>query len=166
MDSESRFFANFTAREEALMEEALKEAALAAEEGEVPAGAVLADAEGRLVGRGRNQVLTLADPTAHAEIMALRAAARGAGNYRLPGHLLVSTLEPCPMCLMAAIHARVGQVIFGAPEPRWGAAGSVLNLTELAGFNHRPLVRGGLKAEAGRALITSFFLARRGGTRD
>jgi tRNA(adenine34) deaminase len=166
MDSESRFFfEGFTAREEALMEEALREAALAAAGGEVPAGAVRADPEGRLVGRGRNQVLTLADPTAHAEIMAIRDAARQAGNYRLTGHLLVSTLEPCPMCLMAAIHARVGRVIFGAPEPRWGAAGSLMNLAELAGLNHRPLVRGGLRAEAGRDLITSFFLARRGGKR-
>jgi tRNA(adenine34) deaminase len=165
MDSESiNFFEGFTAMEEALMDEALREAALAGGQGEVPAGAVLADSEGRLVGRGRNQVLTLADPTAHAEIMALREAALKAGNYRLPGHLLVSTLEPCPMCLMAAIHARVGRVVFGAPEPRWGAAGSILNLTELAGLNHRPQVRGGLKAEAGRELITAFFLARRGRT--
>ena len=144
------------------MDEALREAALAGGQGEVPAGAVLADPEGRLAGRGRNQVLTLSDPTAHAEIMALRAAALRAGNYRLPGHILVSTLEPCPMCLMAAIHARVGRVIFGAPEPRWGAAGSILDLAGLAGLNHRPLVRGGLKAEEGRNLIPSFFLARRG----
>jgi tRNA(Arg) A34 adenosine deaminase TadA len=159
----SNFFKGFTAREKGLMEEALREAALAAALGEVPAGAVLADPEGRLVGRGRNQVLTLADPTAHAEILAIREAALKAGNYRLTGHLLVSTLEPCPMCLMAAIHARVGQIIFGAPEPRWGAAGSLVDLTELAGLNHRPLVRGGLKAEAARDLMTSFFQARRQG---
>jgi tRNA(adenine34) deaminase len=157
----SPLFEEFTAREEALMEEALKEAALAAAQGEVPAGAVLADPEGRLAGRGRNQMLALADPTAHAEIMAIRAAARAAGNYRLTGHILVSTLEPCPMCLMAAIHARLGRIVFGAPEPRWGAAGSLLNLAELAGLNHRPQVRGGLKAEAARELITSFFLAKR-----
>jgi tRNA(adenine34) deaminase len=163
MNYESRpFFEGFTAQEEALMEEALREAALAAAQGEVPAGAVLADPEGRLAGRGRNQMLALADPTAHAEIMAIRDAARQTGNYRLTGCLLVSTLEPCPMCLMAAIHARVGLIIFGAPEPRWGAAGSLLNLAELAGLNHRPLVRGGLKAEAGRELITSFFRSKRG----
>ena len=143
------------------MEEALSEAARAADQGEVPAGAVLADAGGRLLGRGRNQVLTLADPTAHAEIMAIRAAASRVGNYRLTGHILVSTLEPCPMCFMAAIHARVGRVIFGAPEPRWGAAGSLMDLSGLAGLNHRPIVRGGLMAEAARKLITSFFLARR-----
>ena len=147
------------------MDEALVEAARAAAEGEVPAGAVLADPEGRLAGRGRNQVLTLADPTAHAEILAIRAAARAVGNYRLPGHLLVCTLEPCPMCLAAAIHARVGRIIFGAPEPRWGAAGSLLNLAETPGLNHRLLVRGGLKAEAGRRLITSFFQGRRGAGR-
>ena len=164
MDFESRLlFEGFTAREEALMDEALGEAALAAASGEVPAGAVLADPEGRLLGRGRNQMLALADPTAHAEIMAIRAAALKTGNYRLTGCLLVSTLEPCPMCLMAAIHARVGRIIFGAPEPRWGAAGSLMNLAELAGLNHRPLVCGGLKAEAGRDLITSFFKARRPG---
>jgi tRNA(adenine34) deaminase len=143
------------------MEEALREAALAAAQGEVPAGAVVADPEGRLTGRGRNQMLALADPTAHAEIMAIREAARKAGNYRLTGHILVSTLEPCPMCLMAAIHARVGLIIFGAPEPRWGAAGSLLNLAELAGLNHRPLVRGGLKAETSRELIVSFFKNKR-----
>ena len=143
------------------MEEALGEAALAAASGEVPAGAVLADPEGRPVGRGRNQVLALADPTAHAEILAIREAALKVGNYRLTGYLLVSTLEPCPMCLMAAIHARVGQVIFGAPEPRWGAAGSLVDLAGLAGLNHRPLVRGGLKAESSRDLITSFFQAKR-----
>ena len=143
------------------MEEALSEAARAADQGEVPAGAVLADPEGRTLGQGRNQVLALADPTAHAEIMAIRAAAARVGNYRLTGHILVSTLEPCPMCLMAAIHARVGLVIFGAPEPRWGAAGSLINLAGLAGLNHRPLVRGGLFADAARNLITSFFLARR-----
>jgi len=157
----SLFFEEFSAREEALMEEALQEAALAAAQGEVPAGAVLADPEGRLVGRGRNQMLTLADPTAHAEIMAIRAASLAAGNYRLTGHLLVSTLEPCPMCLMAAIHARVGRIIFGAPEPRWGAAGSLLDLASLAGLNHRPLVRGGLRAEAAREIIVSFFHERR-----
>jgi len=164
MISESRlFFEGFTAQEEALMEEALSEAALAADQGEVPAGAVLADPEGRPLGRGRNQVLTLADPTAHAEIMAIRAAALRVGNYRLTGHILVSTLEPCPMCLMAAIHARVGRVVFGAPEPRWGAAGSLLDLAGLAGLNHRPQVLGGLRAEAARDLITSFFQARRNG---
>jgi len=157
----SPIFEGFTALEEGLMEEALQEAALAAAQGEVPAGAVLADPEGRLLGRGRNQMLTLADPTAHAEIMAIRAAALAAGNYRLTGHLLVSTLEPCPMCLMAAIHARVGQVIFGAPEPRWGAAGSLLDLASLAGLNHRPLVRGGLKAESARELMVAFFQERR-----
>jgi tRNA(adenine34) deaminase len=157
----SPFFEGFTTREEALMEEALREAALAAAQGEVPAGAVVADPEGRLAGRGRNQMLTLADPTAHAEIMALRAAARQIGNYRLTGCLLVSTLEPCPMCLMAAIHARIGLIIFGAPEPRWGAAGSLINLAELAGLNHRPLVRGGLKAEPSRELLVSFFKNKR-----
>ena len=162
MSLQSRFFSkDYSPEEAALMERALAEAEAAAQAGEVPAGAALADPEGRLISLGRNQVLSLGDPTAHAEMLALRAAAAKLGNYRLTGCLLVSTLEPCPMCLMAAIHARVGQVIFGAPEPRWGAAGSLTDLTALEGLNHRPLIRGGLQAEAARTLITDFFRARR-----
>lgn len=163
----SRIFLNQTSNEFSkletdLMSEALKKAAKAAANGEVPAGAVVADATGQIIGRGRNQVIDLTDPTAHAEIMALRAAARRLGNYRLTGGtVLVSTLEPCPMCLMAAIHARVSRIVFGAPEPRWGAAGSLLDLTALTGLNHHPQIAGGLQVEAARALITSFFLARR-----
>ncbi|MDR0355076.1 MAG: nucleoside deaminase, partial [Deltaproteobacteria bacterium] len=111
-----------------LMNEALRQARLAAEAGEVPAGAVVADGEGRLAACGRNQVISLADPTAHAEIQAIKAAAAKIGNYRLPGLVLFSTLEPCPMCLMAAIHARLDGVVYGAREPKWGAAGSVVDL--------------------------------------
>ncbi|MDR1921025.1 MAG: nucleoside deaminase [Candidatus Adiutrix sp.] len=143
------------------MAEALKEAAEAARGGEVPSGAVLAAPDGRLAARGRNRVISLCDPTAHAEILALRAAAADAGNYRLPGFTLVSTLEPCPMCLMAAIHARVKQIIYGAPEPRWGAAGSLVDLAGLDGLNHRLTLRGGLMADECRGLISSFFQRRR-----
>lgn len=143
------------------MAEALKEAALAGLQGEVPAGALLLDSEGRLIGRGRNRVVALSDPTAHAEILALRAGAAELGNYRLSGSVLYSTLEPCAMCLMAAVHARLAAVIFGAAEPRWGAAGSLINLAELPGLNHKIQLRGGLMAgECGR-LISDFFKKKR-----
>lgn len=151
----------FTALEIEFMRLAFKQAELAEADGEVPAGAVLINPEGALVGRGRNQVITLSDPTAHAEILALRQAAASSDNYRLTGHILFSTLEPCPMCLMAAIHARLELVVFGAPEPRWGAVGSLLDLTALEGLNHSLRIKGGLMAEEARGLITSFFKKRR-----
>lgn len=153
--------AAFTWVEEMMMRQALEQAEEAARQGEVPAGAVLMDAEGQLVGRGRNQVITLSDPTAHAEILAIREAAAHVGNYRLGGHVLFSTLEPCPMCLMAAIHARLALVIYGALEPRWGAAGSLLDLADLGGLNHHLVVRGGLLADEASELITSFFRQKR-----
>ena len=144
------------------MEMALAEAAEAARAEEVPAGAVLIDgADGAVLGRGHNQVISLNDPTAHAEIMALRAGATRLANYRLGGTILFSTLEPCPMCLAAAIHARVAAIYFGAPEPKWGAAGSTMNLAAHPGLNHRPFIAGGLMADEARALITAFFRSRR-----
>ncbi len=152
---------NFSETDHEFMRLALAEAAGAGEEGEVPAGAVLATPEGRLAGRGRNRVIGLKDPTAHAEILALREAAAAAGNYRLTGFTLYSTLEPCPMCLMAAVHARLGRIVFGAPEPRWGAAGSLIDLAALPGLNHRLEIAGGLLAGEGGALISGFFKARR-----
>lgn len=139
---------------------ALEEAALAAVEDEVPAGAVLIDSAGTVVGRGRNQVISLHDPTAHAEVLAIRAGAAAVGNYRLTDFTLYSTLEPCPMCLMAAIHARLGRVVFGACEPRWGAAGSLTDLASLP-LNHRLVIEGGLLAEESRALISDFFKQKR-----
>jgi tRNA(adenine34) deaminase len=143
------------------MEDAIGEARLAGEAGEVPTGAVVVDAAGVVLGRGRNQVASLSDPTAHAEIQALRAAAAAASNYRLTGLRLICTLEPCPMCLMAAIHARIGLVVYGAREPKWGAAGSLTDLAALPGLNHRLEIRGGLLAEECAALMREFFRVRR-----
>lgn len=154
---------DFTVSENELMGLALDQARQAEEEGEVPAGALVVNPAGEPVGWGRNQVISLSDPTAHAEILALRQAAARAGNYRLVGHRLFSTLEPCPMCLMAAIHARLELIVFGAPEPRWGAAGSLLDMTTLNGLNHSLQIKGGLMAEEARGLITSFFQKRRQG---
>jgi len=151
----------FTELETGFMRLALEQAEIAEIAGEVPAGAIVVDPNGLPVGWGWNQVITLSDPTAHAELQALRQAAARCGNYRLTGHLLFSTLEPCPMCMMAAIHARLDLVVFGAPEPRWGAAGSLINLAGLEGLNHSLRIKGGLLAEEARRLITSFFQSKR-----
>jgi tRNA(adenine34) deaminase len=144
------------------MVRALAEARLARDEGEVPAGAVVAEPDGSFLAAGRNQVIGLSDPTAHAELTAIRQAAALKGNYRLTGLILVSTIEPCPMCLMAAVHARIGLIFFGAPEPKWGAAGSVMSLHEMPWLNHRPEIRGGLMASECSELIRLFFRGRRG----
>ena len=151
----------FSLTEREYMTEALLEAKMAAEDDEVPAGAVVVNPEGLIVGRGRNRLIGLSDPTAHAEMLALRQAAEKLGNYRLVGHVLYSTLEPCPMCLMAAIHARLGLVVFGAAEPRWGAAGSLISLADINGLNHRLRVVGGLLAGEAGKLITDFFRQKR-----
>lgn len=152
---------DFSEIDHEFMRLALAEAAGAGEDGEVPAGAVLAAPDGSLAGRGRNRVIGLNDPTAHAEIMAIREAAAAIGNYRLTGFTLYSTLEPCPMCLMTAIHARLGLIVFGASEPRWGAAGSLLDLASLPGLNHRLEIAGGLRAEECGGLISDFFKVKR-----
>ncbi|MDR0549032.1 MAG: nucleoside deaminase [Deltaproteobacteria bacterium] len=129
---------------------------------EVPAGAVLFDpSTGQILAQERNQVLALNDPTAHAEILAIRAAAKAVGNYRLTGMAMAVTIEPCPMCLMAAIHARLGVVCYGAPEPKWGAAGSLIDLQSLSGLNHRLTVTGGILAEPCARLLKDFFRVRR-----
>lgn len=151
----------FNSADHKYMQEALQEARRAAADDEVPAGAVVVDPYGEIVGRGRNQVISLSDPTAHAEVLAIRQAAAQAGNYRLSGCVIFSTLEPCAMCFMAAVHARLSRVIFGAPEPRWGAAGSLINLAGLPGLNHNLDVAGGLEADEARKLITDFFRQKR-----
>ncbi|MDR1545713.1 MAG: tRNA adenosine(34) deaminase TadA [Deltaproteobacteria bacterium] len=148
------------------MTEALEEAGQAALAGEVPAGAVVAAPDGRVVGRGRNRTAALSDPTAHAEIQALRAAGAAMANYRLTGFMLFCTLEPCPMCLTAAVHARLGLVVYGAREPKWGAAGSLTDLAAWPGLNHRVAVRGGLLAEECAALMKDFFKLRRSRSSD
>ena len=144
-----------------LMGAALVEARMAGGQGEVPVGAVLADSEGRIIAGGHNRMVSFNDPTAHAEVMALRTAASTLGNYRLVGTILVCTLEPCPMCMMAAIHARVSLVIYGAPEPRWGCCGSLFDMLSLPGLNHRPEVQGGLLASECAVLVKEFFQNKR-----
>ncbi|ANO50833.1 tRNA adenosine(34) deaminase TadA [Woeseia oceani] len=142
------------------MQEALRLAALAAEQGEVPVGAVVVR-RGEIIGRGYNRPIANHDPTAHAEIMALREAAAAIGNYRLTGCELVVTLEPCVMCLGAMLHARVSRLLFGAYDEKAGAAGSVLDLSSERALNHRIEVSGGLLADESRELLQSFFVSRR-----
>lgn len=140
---------------------ALAEAATGAAAGEVPVGAVLVDAHGAILAKAHNAPITLHDPTAHAEIRCLRAAAEKVGNYRLPGSSLVVTLEPCVMCLGALVHARVQNVIFGAPDPKTGAFGSQLDGPTLPFLNHRLNFQGGILGEACGELLRHFFHARR-----
>jgi tRNA(adenine34) deaminase len=129
-------------------------------EGEVPVGAVLVQ-DGRVIGEGWNRNIAASDPTAHAEVLALRDAGRRLGNYRFPGAELYVTLEPCAMCAGAIVHARIARVIFGAHDPKTGAAGSVFDLLQHERHNHRVEVREGvLGAEAGE-LLRGFFRARR-----
>jgi tRNA(adenine34) deaminase len=131
--------------------------------GEVPVGALVV-VGGEVVGRGFNQPIGRHDPTAHAEIMALRDAATRLGNYRLPGSTLYVTLEPCAMCAGAIMHARVGRVVFGAPDPKTGAAGSVIDLFADTRVNHHTSVSGGVLADECGSLLSGFFAARRGRT--
>lgn len=127
---------------------------------EVPVGAVLV-LDGQIVGRGFNQPILRHDPTAHAEVMALRDAANRLGNYRLPQSTLYVTLEPCVMCAGAIMHARVGRVVFGARDPKTGAAGSVINLFGEERLNHHAAIEGGVLAEECGSMLSSFFAARR-----
>ncbi len=129
--------------------------------GEGPVGAVVV-CDGEVVGRGWNQPIGRADPTAHAEVMALRKAAEQLGNYRLPGCTRYVTLEPCAMCAGAIMHARSARVVFGARDPKTGAAGSVVDLFAEGRLNHHATVTGGVLGEACGALLSSFFAARRG----
>lgn len=128
--------------------------------GEVPVGAVVV-VDGQIVGRGRNQPISAHDPTAHAEILALRAAAAKAGDYRLGGATLYVTLEPCPMCAAAIAHARITRLVFGAWDPRQGAAGSAFNLVASDAMNHRVDALGGVLSEECGALLRGFFAGRR-----
>jgi len=130
---------------------------------EVPVGALVVR-DGEVVGRGFNRPIGRHDPTAHAEIMALRDAAQNLGNYRLPGCTLYVTLEPCAMCAGAIMHARIDRVVFGARDPKTGAAGSVIDLFAEARLNHHTTIAGGVLAEACGSLLSGFFAARRGRT--
>jgi tRNA(adenine34) deaminase len=145
---------------DALMAAALDEARRARDAGEVPIGAVVA-IDGVVVGRGFNQPISAGDPTAHAEIVAIRAAARAAGNYRLTGATLCVTVEPCLMCVGALVHARIGTLVFGAAEPKSGAVTSTVRGGELPGHNHRFEVVSGVREEECRVLMQEFFKSRR-----
>jgi tRNA(adenine34) deaminase len=129
---------------------------------EIPVGAVLVAADGSLLGEGWNRNLADRDPTAHAEIVAMRAAGQALGNHRLPGSTMYVTLEPCAMCAMAMVHARIARLVYGAADPKTGACGSVFDLVADPHHNHRIQVQGGvLGAEAGRRL-SNYFRAKRG----
>lgn len=149
--------------DEDYMRAALEQARAAGAADEVPVGAVVV-CGGEIVGRGFNQPISRHDPTAHAEIMALRDAAVRLGNYRLPGCELYVTLEPCAMCSGAIMHSRIARVVFGARDPKTGVAGSVLDLFAEARLNHHATIEGGLLADECGRMLSSFFAARRGRT--
>jgi tRNA(adenine34) deaminase len=142
------------------MRAAIELAREAAAAGEVPVGAVVVK-EGRVIGRGYNRPISSADPTAHAEIVALREACAAEGNYRLPGCELYVTLEPCAMCVGAMVHARLARVVFGAHDPKTGACGSIADLPALARFNHHARFEGGVLALECAELLKRFFAERR-----
>lgn len=146
--------------DDAFMRRALALARQGQAEGEVPVGALVV-VDGEVIGEGWNRPISAADPTAHAEIQALRAAARTAGNYRLAGAQLYVTLEPCAMCVGAIFHARIARVVYGARDPKTGSAGSVINLFAETRLNHHATVIGGVLAEESGALLSAFFAARR-----
>ena len=142
------------------MKAALREAEKALEQGEVPVGAIVVR-EGEVIGTGRNRPISSSDPTAHAEIAALREAGRQADNYRLTGCTLYVTLEPCAMCAGAMVHARIARLVFGATDPKAGAAGSVFDIVGSPRLNHRVETHGGVMEEACGDLLREFFRARR-----
>ncbi|HMM77910.1 MAG TPA: tRNA adenosine(34) deaminase TadA [Gammaproteobacteria bacterium] len=146
--------------DEHYLERALALAAAAGRMGEVPVGALVVR-DGEVLGEGWNRPIASCDPTAHAEILALRAAAARAGNYRLTGATLYVTLEPCAMCSGALLHARVARVVFGAWDPKTGAAGSRLDVLNTTRLNHVIEIRGGVLADAAAAQLQAFFKARR-----
>lgn len=147
----------FTEGDRAAMTAALAEARAAAQGGDVPVGAVVADAGGEVIARAANRRERDADPTAHAELLALRAAARRTGRWQLTGCTLYVTLEPCAMCAAACVLARLATVVWGAPDPKGGFAGSLGNLLEDPRFNHRVAWRSGLLAGESAALLERFF---------
>lgn len=143
------------------MEMALVEAEKAGQRDEVPVGAILVDASGDILAAAHNLTISMADPTAHAEILALREASRKINNYRLLNTTLCVTVEPCIMCMGAIIHARVAKVIFGAPDLKWGAGGSLYHFAEDERLNHQPEVIGGVCVDRCRELMQTFFRQKR-----
>ena len=148
------------AEDAAFMGLALAEAQRAGARGEVPIGAVVV-LDGRVIASGHNQPIASRDPTAHAEVVALRAAARVMKNYRLPGAALYATVEPCPMCCGAALHARLARVVYGAPDPKAGAARSLYRLLDDPRMNHAVAVTGAVRSDESGALLREFFEAKR-----
>lgn len=148
------------AKDLAGLRSAIQEAQTAAATGEVPVGAVVV-CDGEIIARGHNRVITDSDPTAHAEVVALRRAGLVLGNYRLEGCTLYCTLEPCAMCAGAILHARLGRLVYAAPDPKAGACGTVLSVMNHPQLNHKVEVSAGLLAEECGALLTDFFRARR-----
>jgi len=143
------------------MKEALVEAELAFKEEEVPVGAVIVSPEGKIIGKGRNQIIKLNDPTAHAEILAIREACKNLENFRLLGCKIYVTLEPCPMCAYALVLARIEELIFATRDEKTGACGSIYNLVQDLRFNHRIKIREGLLKEEAQNLLKEFFKLRR-----
>ena len=146
---------------EKFMTEALTEAEKAGQMGEVPIGAILVSDHGAVLSAAHNRTIDLADPTAHAEILALRAAAHKINNYRLLNTTLYVTVEPCIMCMGAIVHARVANLVFGAGDPKWGAAGSLYNLSEDNRLNHRVTIVKGIYEQECRSLMQNFFRSKR-----
>ena len=144
------------------MDLALAEAQRAENAGEVPVGAVIVDDAGNVIARGFNQPISIHDPTAHAEIIAMRAAARLLGNYRLTGLTLYCTMEPCVMCAGAMVHARIQRLVFGAADPRAGAAGSIYDVVRDSRLNHQVEVVAGVRERECREIVQKFFETRRG----
>ncbi|MBI9075396.1 MAG: tRNA adenosine(34) deaminase TadA [Desulfatibacillum sp.] len=148
------------------MQMALDEAKAAWDEDEVPVGAVLVLPDQDMVIRARNQTITLNDATAHAEILALRKAGKAIGNYRILNSVLYCTVEPCIMCMGAVIHARVAKVVYGAPDLKWGACGSLYDFSSDAGLNHHPEIVSGICEDACRTMMQDFFRHKRQGAKS
>ena len=147
--------------DEDYMREALREAQASSERGEVPVGAVIVNADGQIIARTGNAPIAIIDPTAHAEILAIRDAAYGTDNYRLNGTTLYVTLEPCTMCAGAISNARIKRVVYGASDEKGGAVESGVKFFEQATCHHKPNVTGGILAEESAAMLKAFFRARR-----
>jgi len=146
----------------AFMKKALDEAEIARQKGEVPIGAILVADNNQVQAAEHNRTITLNDPTAHAEILTLRSASAQTGNYRLLNTTLYVTVEPCPMCMGAAIHARISCIVFGIRDPKWGAAGSLYDFANDFRFNHQPKVIEGICEVECRTLMQNFFRKKRG----
>ena len=146
---------------EQMMQVALAEAEKAGQNREVPIGAVLVAQTGEILAKAYNRTIALADPTGHAEILAMRTAAQKIKNYRLLNTTLYVTVEPCVMCMGAIMHARIARVVYGAPDPKWGALGSLYNFADGKTFNHHPEIVAGVRSEACREIIQAFFKSRR-----